>query len=69
MARQQISGPLTERDLPELKRLRENIKVTSEYVAKCERCKLDVSQEKSACEDQLQVIGAILREFFPNNPL
>jgi hypothetical protein len=64
-----FSGILTDRHYQDLKRLRLRAKQLNEYLIKCEKCKLDVEQEKSASEGQLEVIEGMLREFFPNKPM
>ncbi len=68
MATKETINPLTERHYTQLKGLQKRIKATREFIIKCKNCKLDVDEELKATDDQLAIIAALLKEFFPHQP-
>lgn len=65
MARKKESGPLGDDTLRRIDALLAECQLTAEYLAKCERCGLDVIKEQKDNESQRRMAAAIKREFFP----
>lgn len=69
MAKNSVKSPLNEGHYITLKTLRKSVTQTREYLTKCKKCQLDIEDEMKATDDQLAVINALIREFFPDKPL
>jgi hypothetical protein len=68
VARTPIKSPLTESHYTQLKNLKNSIAGTKAYIAKCKKCRLEVEQEEKTTDEQLEIVNALLREFFPEKP-
>ena len=60
------AGPLDERHYRRLQQLQKSISEHKEFLMKCHRCKLDVDTERNTTDEQLTLIGDIMREFLPD---
>lgn len=58
-------GPLTAEHLKYLNGVIDSCNATAKMCEKCERCMLDVKEEKDKNAEQLQVALALKKEFFP----
>ena len=69
MAKASVKSPLNDTHYTTLKTLKKSIKGTSEYLAKCKKCQIDIDDEIKHTNDQAAIVDALLREFFPERPL